>query len=330
MDRFRLDSIIKLWQVYSVRALTSINMDMRNGSQNKKQVVFIVGATGTGKSKLSIDLAKCFRAEIVNSDKMQVYQGLDIITNKVTEEEQCGIPHHLLGVLDPNADFSVSDFCFLASRTIELILERGRLPIVVGGSNTYIEALVDDEKFGFRSKYDCCFIWMDVSLEVLDSYVSKRVDQMVDAGLVDEVRNMFEPEADYNSGIRRSIGAPEMDHYIRLESSVDEETRKELLKAAIDEIKSNTYKLACRQFEKIERLHNLPCWNIHRIDATEVFLKEGRETAELWKLIVVKPSTKIVEKFLYGRDVASTYTSVQCYHLHCIQRTAAGIYRSHC
>ncbi|KAF9618812.1 hypothetical protein IFM89_002680 [Coptis chinensis] len=123
-------------------------MDMHSGSQNKKQVVFIVGATGTGQSTLSIDLAKCFPAEIVNSDKMQVYQGLDIITKKVPEEEQYGIPHHPLGVLDANADFSVSDFCFLASRTIELTLERDRLPIVAGGSNTYIEALVDDEKLG--------------------------------------------------------------------------------------------------------------------------------------------------------------------------------------
>ncbi|KAF9612617.1 hypothetical protein IFM89_002213 [Coptis chinensis] len=278
-------------------------MDTCNGPQNKKQVLFIIGATGTGKSKLSIYLATHFPAEIVNSDKMQVYRGLDVVTNKVPEEEQCGVPHHLIGMLDPNADFKVADFCFLASETIESILERDRLPIIVGGSNTYIEALVDAESFEFRSKYDCCFIWMDVSLEVLDAYVSKRVDQMVHAGLVNEVKNMFEPEADYNSGIRRSIGVPEMDRYIRLESTADEETRKELLKAAIDETKSNTYKLACRQYKKIQRLQNLPWWNVHRIDATNVFLKEGREAAELWELLVGKPSIEIVEKFLYGCNV---------------------------
>ncbi|KAF5203833.1 tRNA dimethylallyltransferase [Thalictrum thalictroides] len=275
-------------------------MESLKAIQQKQKVVFILGATGTGKSKLSIDLATRVPAEIVNSDKIQVLKGLDILTNKVTEEEKRGIPHHLLGVLDPEADLTVSDFCVLACCAIEAILEKDRLPIIVGGSNRYVEALVDDEKVGFRSKYECCFIWLDVATQVHHSYVAKRVDEMVSSGLIDEVRDVFKPDADYTKGIRQSIGVPEMDKYLRLESEVNEETRKELLKEAIDEIKDNTCKLIHRQLEKIHRLQNRPGWNIRRIDATEVFLKGGKEALVLWEKIVLEPSTKIVEHFLYG------------------------------
>jgi hypothetical protein len=95
---------------------------------------------------------------------MQVYEGLPIVTNKVTEEEQRGVPHHLLGVLNPNADFTATDFCDAASLAVESIIGRDRLPLIVGGSNSYIEALIDDDDYMFRSKYKCCFIWVDVSI----------------------------------------------------------------------------------------------------------------------------------------------------------------------
>ena len=65
---------------------------------NKKKVVFIMGATGTGKSRLTVDLATHFRGEIINSDKMQVYKGLDIVTNKITHAEKQGVRHYLLGI----------------------------------------------------------------------------------------------------------------------------------------------------------------------------------------------------------------------------------------
>ncbi|KAH0756745.1 hypothetical protein KY290_020238 [Solanum tuberosum] len=74
-----------------------MNTFVNNNKSSKKKVVFVMGATGTGKSRLSIDLAIHFQGEIINSDKMQVYKGLDIITNKITDIEKQGIPHHLLG-----------------------------------------------------------------------------------------------------------------------------------------------------------------------------------------------------------------------------------------
>ncbi|KAH7832925.1 hypothetical protein Vadar_001369 [Vaccinium darrowii] len=162
-----------------------------------------MGATGTGKSP----------AEIVNSDKMQVYKGLDIVTNKVTEEERRRAPHHLLGFVDPNVNFDSIDFRRHASIAVESIVRRNRLPIIVGGSNSYIKALVNDD-VEFRSKYDCCLLWVDVSLPVLHSVISERVDKMVEAGSVDEVREIFDPKADYGRGIRHAIGVAEMDRFL--------------------------------------------------------------------------------------------------------------------
>ena len=84
-----------------------------------------MGATGTGKTKLAIDVAKHFQpAEVVNSDKMQVYEGLDITTNKVTEEECSGVPHHLLGTVDPYINFTANDFCRHATLAIDSIVEK--------------------------------------------------------------------------------------------------------------------------------------------------------------------------------------------------------------
>ena len=198
-----------------------------------------MGATGTGKSKLSVHLASRYKAELINLDKMQVYKGLDIVTNKLTMEEQCGIPHHLLGILDPYADFTVDHFRDRVVRAIESIVSRGHLPIIVGVSNTYIEALIDDEDSKFRSKYDCCFLWVDVPVLVLDPFLSKRVDQMIENGMVDELRKMFDPNVDYSQGIFRSIGVPEFDQYFRNESSLDKETNAMLIQKAISEMKEN-------------------------------------------------------------------------------------------
>lgn len=281
-----------------------LNMNMINvfnQRRQKEKVVILMGATGTGKSKLSIDLATIFPAEIINADKMQVYEGLPIVTNKVTEEEQRGVPHHLLGIRNPNADFTATNFCDKASLAVESILRRDRLPLVVGGSNSYIEALIDDYDYMFRSKYECCFLWVDVSMPVLHSFVSNRVDLMVENGLVDEVRKTFDPNADYSRGIRRAIGVPEFDRYFRNEPFLDKRQRLMLLNEAITQTKENTCKLACRQRAKILRLRNKIGWNLHRLDATQVFQKYGsKEADEIWTDLVAGPSTDIVDKFLYN------------------------------
>ncbi|MCD7448415.1 Adenylate isopentenyltransferase [Datura stramonium] len=269
------------------------------------KVVVVVGVTGAGKSRLSIDLATQFRGEIVNSDKIQVYEGLDIATNKITQEERCGVPHHLLGVIDPYKEFTTKNFCNMASFAVSSITDRGKLPIIVGGSNSFIEALVHDNSYHFSTRYDCCFLWVDASMNVLNSFLYDRVDKMVNEGMVDEVRSMFNPKnTDYTKGIRKAIGVPEFDSYFRAElsNSADRQTRERLLKEAINEVKINNCKLARKQLEKIKRLINVKGWKVHRLDATEVFRKQRKaeleEAEEIWTNMVMGQSIKIVTKFL--------------------------------
>ncbi|CAL9102244.1 adenylate isopentenyltransferase 5, chloroplastic-like [Musa acuminata AAA Group] len=274
------------------------SFETRSGPKDK--VVLVLGATGTGKSRLAVDLAAYFDGEIVNSDKMQVYDGLDVVTNKVTDEERAGIPHHLIGGIPRDAEFTASDFRREAILAVESIVRRGRLPIVAGGSNSYIEAMIEGAGREFRRRYECCFLWVDVQLPVLHAFVAERVDCMVGRGLVQEVRGLFDPDVvDYSRGIRRAIGVPEMDRYLRAEGTeTDEEAKARLLEAALDEIKANTCKLTCCQLQKIHRLSTLSGWNVNKVDATEVLRKKGKKEDEAWAAQVACPSIEIVAKFL--------------------------------
>ncbi|XP_069146891.1 adenylate isopentenyltransferase 5, chloroplastic-like [Solanum lycopersicum] len=222
-----------------------MNTFINNDEFNKKKVIFIMGATGMGKFRLSIDVATHFRGEIINSDKMQVYKGLEIVTNKITHAEKQGVRHYLLGEIEPDSDITAEDFCLQSVVYIEKIQKTQRVPIIVGGSNSYIEKLVEDLVFMFKYKYDSCFIWIDVEQSVLNRRVNMRVDQMVKARLVDEVRQIFIPDADYTKGIRRSIGVPEMERYLREETNIDrdDESKKMILQASISSINRNTQKM---------------------------------------------------------------------------------------
>ncbi|KAM0927863.1 hypothetical protein ACQ4PT_002115 [Festuca glaucescens] len=263
----------------------------------KHKAVVVMGATGTGKSRLAIDLALRFGGEVINSDKMQVYAGLDVATNKVTPGECGAVPHHLLGVVScPDDDFSAADFRREAARAAAGAAARGRVPVIAGGSNSYVEELVEGDRCAFRERYDCCFLWVDVQLPVLRDYVARRVDDMCRRGLVDEVAAAFDPRrTDYSRGLWRAIGAPELDAYLR-STGAGEDERELMLAAAIEEIKSNTSRLACRQRGKIQRLARM--WRVRRVDATEVFLKRGAAADEAWQRLVAAPCIDAVRSFL--------------------------------
>nr|QAU09257.1 isopentenyltransferase 2 [Streptocarpus rexii] len=109
---------------------------------SKPKIVMIMGATGSGKSKLAIDLASHFPIEIINADSMQVYQGLDLLTNKIPVQERKGVPHHLLGTISPDIEFTAKEFREHAIPLIDEIWSRNCLPVIVGGTNYYIQALV--------------------------------------------------------------------------------------------------------------------------------------------------------------------------------------------
>ncbi|KAG2308417.1 hypothetical protein Bca4012_082487 [Brassica carinata] len=108
----------------------------------KAKVVVIMGPTGSGKSKLAVDLASHFSVEIINADAMQIYSGLEVLTNKITVDEQKGVPHHLLGTVSPDMEFTAKDFRDSTFPLIEEILSRNHVPVLVGGTNYYIQALV--------------------------------------------------------------------------------------------------------------------------------------------------------------------------------------------
>ncbi len=106
------------------------------------KILAIVGPTASGKSDLAVKLAKRFDGEIISADSRQVYKGLDIGTGKITKKEMRGIPHHLLDVVDPRKQFTAADFSKKAQQAITMIYHSAKIPIVVGGTGFYIDALV--------------------------------------------------------------------------------------------------------------------------------------------------------------------------------------------
>nr|XP_029116061.1 tRNA dimethylallyltransferase 2 isoform X1 [Elaeis guineensis] len=372
------------------------------GAPVAKKVVVVMGATGAGKSRLAIDLASHFTGvEVVNADSMQVYQGLDVLTNKVPLSERNGVPHHLLGTIDASVEFTSKDFRDLSIPIIDDILYRGCLPVIVGGTNYYIQSLVspfliDDvvedvvscsmrdsrgelredlgsvdstasfdslkeldpvaanrihpndhrkinrylslyassgvlpsnlfqgevaEKWGRADnfRYHCCFIWLDASLPVLDRYVKQRVDCMIDAGLLDEVYDIYHPEADYTRGLRQAIGVREFEAFFRCYFSKKEDSKacrldfsdslhsdddlKILLDEATDKLKANTCKLARRQRRRLNRLKTCFGWDLHHVDVTEAL---SHCAGDSWQTKVVEPCVNIVRTFLFERANSST------------------------
>ncbi|MEY7973734.1 tRNA (adenosine(37)-N6)-dimethylallyltransferase MiaA [Saccharomonospora xinjiangensis] len=109
--------------------------------------VAVVGPTATGKTALGVELALALGGEVVNADAMQLYRGMDIGTAKATPSERKGVPHHLLDVLDVTETASVAAYQEQARSIIEGLLEAGRVPVIVGGSGLYVQAIVDDLRF---------------------------------------------------------------------------------------------------------------------------------------------------------------------------------------
>jgi tRNA dimethylallyltransferase len=111
-------------------------------------VLAVVGPTASGKSALGIQLATHLQnAEIINADAMQLYRGMDIGTAKLTEAERSGVPHHLIDVVEPDQELTAVEYSKLAQEKIQQILDRGNLPILVGGSMFYIAAALDEMDF---------------------------------------------------------------------------------------------------------------------------------------------------------------------------------------
>nr|XP_014336654.1 PREDICTED: tRNA dimethylallyltransferase, mitochondrial isoform X2 [Bos mutus] len=334
--------------------------------QRTLPLVVILGATGTGKSTLALQLGQRLGGEIVSADSMQVYEGLDIITNKVSAQEQRLCQHHMISFVDPLVtNYTVVDFRNKATALIEDIFARDKIPIVVGGTNYYIESLlwkvlvnakpqemgtkkvidrkvelekedghvlhkrlsqVDPEMAAKLHPHDKrkvarslqvfeetgishseflhrqhaeegggplggplkfpnpCILWLHAEQTVLDERLDKRVDNMLAAGLLDELRDFHkrynekkvaENSQDYQHGIFQSIGFKEFHEYLITEGKCTPEIRNQLLKKG---------------------------------PGTSVPPVYGLEVSDVskWEESVLEPALEIVRSFIQGHKPAAT------------------------
>jgi len=231
-------------------------------------VIAVVGPTGIGKTKLSVDLAKMFDGEIINGDSTQIFQEANIGTAKVTDEEKDGIIHHLFDLKNLNEEYTVYDYQIDARAKIKDILSRNKTPIIVGGSNMYINALLYDYNFkkednicdldmlsndemyyalkkldlsldidrknrqrliryyakyinnseqievdGTNMVYDAFIIGLTTDREILYERLNKRVDLMIEKGLIEETRTLYEKYPD-SKQLHNMIDYKEIIEYI--------------------------------------------------------------------------------------------------------------------
>jgi len=259
------------------------------------KVICIVGPTGVGKTKLSIELAKVYNGEIINADSTQVYKGLDIATAKVTEEEKENIKHHLFDIKEITEDYTVYDYQRDARSKIEELIKNDKTPILVGGTGLYIKACLYDYKFeeetikqdysnytneelykkllsidpnteihvnnrkrveraldyyysnneAISSKektdkllYDVVFIGLTTDRENLYDRINKRVDIMVNNGLLIEAKKIYDTNIK-TKAVLTPIGYKELFPYFEKESNLEE---------CLELIKQRSRRYAKRQY----------------------------------------------------------------------------------
>ena len=191
---------------------------MKQQYKTKKPLIILTGPTAVGKTKLSIELAKAVNGQMISADSMQVYRHMDIGTAKIRPEEMQDIPHYLIDVLDPWESFDVVRFQTMAKEALEKIYTAGAIPIVVGGTGFYIQALLynidfdeNDSKTGYRSE--------------LQSFADRHGVE----ALHDRLRQVDEKSADmiHPNNIKRVIRALEFYHQTGTRISEHNETQRQ-------------------------------------------------------------------------------------------------------
>ncbi|XP_043073943.1 tRNA dimethylallyltransferase isoform X3 [Puntigrus tetrazona] len=262
-------------------------------------LVVVLGATGTGKSKLAIEIGKRLNGEIISADSMQVYKGLDIITNKVTEEEQAQCRHHMINFLDPLVSgYTVVDFRNKALSLIEDMHRRKKLPIIVGGTNYYIESilwnvlLVTGQGSDTESEKGVAFE-SKTELEKLGALELHRRLKEVDPDMAailhpHDARKLA--SQDYQHGIFQSIGFKEFHDYLTASEDISQEERNKLKIKGIEALKQVTRRYARKQNKWVRnRFLKRPASNvppIYGLDVTDV---------TNWETTVLTPALEILD-----------------------------------
>ncbi|OIJ09985.1 tRNA (adenosine(37)-N6)-dimethylallyltransferase MiaA [Anaerobacillus arseniciselenatis] len=272
----------------------------------KEKLVVIVGPTAVGKTKLGVELAKKLNGEIISGDSMQIYKGMDIGTAKVSEEEMQGIRHYLIDIKDPTESFSVAEFQQLVKPLITEVNDKGKLPLIVGGTGLYVNSVIYDYHFpdvptdleyrqtlevfvethgsvalheklkdidpisydlihpnNYRrviralevfhvtkrtihdyqkdqpqeSEYDLVVIGLTMERQLLYDRINKRVDIMVEDGLIEEARKLFDNGVKNCQSVQ-AIGYKEIYQYIEGQLTLEE---------AVELLKRNSRRYAKRQ-----------------------------------------------------------------------------------
>ncbi|XP_058475626.1 tRNA dimethylallyltransferase isoform X2 [Solea solea] len=355
-------------------------------------LVVILGATGTGKSKLAMEVVKRLQGEIISADSMQVYKGLDIITNKVTAEELAQCKHHMIGFVDPLVSgYTVVDFRNKALTLIEDMHSRNKLPVIVGGTNYYIESLLwkvlldtgqeseeagdggeeaskrkleleklegselhkrlaevdpkmaatlhpnnkrriarslqihedtgiphshwleeqrgqeGSSELGGPLRYpDPCIFWLHADMEALDKRLDARVDEMLSAGLIEELRDFHvrfnqqkvqDDSQSYQHGIFQSIGFKEFHDYLTAPESSTQQERDSLRDTGIEAVKIATKRYARKQNKWVRnRFLKRPGDNVppvYGLDVTDV---------SRWEEAVLNPALQILDSLRKGEE----------------------------
>ncbi len=300
----------------------------------------ICGPTASGKTKLSIDIAKDINAEIVSADSMQIYKGMDIASAKPDTQEMQGIIHHMMSFLPLDKAFSVSDYVKAARTAIDDIVRRGKVPLVVGGTGLYISSLIDNIVFDdtgsdmeFREKmrkkaaekgneallaelaevdieaaqrlhpnnlsriiralevyhlsgkkiselqkesraepapYTSCVIMLNYTdRTVLYERINRRVDVMVEKGLVEEARDFFTRD-DYITA-SQAIGYKELKPYLDGEAELEE---------CIDKLKQVTRNYAKRQITWFKKIRDIHMLDINTSDSYQDIFEKSKKIIE--------------------------------------------------
>lgn len=151
------------------------------------KVVVLVGPTASGKTKISVELAKQFNGSIVSADSMQIYRHMDIGTAKPTQAERDGIPHYMMDVISANEDFSVADYVRMADDCVREILSCGRLPFLVGGTGLYVSSFLDHLQFTQAEKDEHYRAFLNQLASEHGANVLKQLLDSVDAEAAEKI-----------------------------------------------------------------------------------------------------------------------------------------------
>ena len=179
---------------------------------SNKDTIVILGPTGSGKTRVAIEIAKKINGEIISADSRAIYKGLDIGTAKPTPEEQAQIPHWGINLVEPGDRFTVADWKTYAEQKITEIKQRGHVPLVVGGTGLYIDSLLYNYQFGIKNEADrkeICTNYLIIGVKTtpdeLRTRITERVNKMFDQSLYNETKKAVQKYGWGNQAMKSNI-----------------------------------------------------------------------------------------------------------------------------